>query len=72
MEYKRANEELKLTTLEESRLDAIEFFFLIQDHSHGLHHLLPPQRSFHYSLRQSEKYELPKCKTKKHKDSPIP
>ena len=73
MEYKRACEELKLATLEERRLGAITKFFLkIQDHSHRLHHLLPPQRSSHYSLRQSKKYELPKCKTKRHKDSPIP
>ena len=72
-EYKRACEELKLATLEERRLDAITKFFLkIQDHNHRLHHLLPPRRSSYYSLRHSYKYEPPKCKTKRHKDSPIP
>ena len=73
MEYERACEELKLATLEERRFDAITKLFLkMQDHNHRLHHLLPPRRSSYYSLRHSYEYEPPKCKTKRHKDSPIP
>ncbi len=48
-----------------------KLFFEMQIPSHRLHHLLQLERNF-TSTRNSKKYELPKCRTNRYKDSLSP
>ena len=72
-DYKLACEELKIETLERRReYNKAKLFKTIQNPEHRLQHLLPTRRSITHALRNNVKYELPKCKTNRHKNSFIP
>ena len=62
-----------LTTLHDRREQLIKDFFIkMQDPNHKLNKLLPSQKTCGYSTRSTKKFEMPKCKTKRFKNSFIP
>ncbi len=62
---------LNMSSLHERRNDMCRKLFLeMQSPSHKLHHLLPPERSS--ITRDSKRYALPKCRTKRYMQSLIP
>ena len=46
-----------------------KLFTAIKKENHKLHHLLPPKQYSRYNLRNKFAYPLPKCRTKRYKDS---
>ncbi len=76
MSYEEALEKSKLPTLESRRKEICEKLFLdIQQEDHRLNHLLPAMhdRAGHNTrISVSQKYPLPKWRTKRYKNSYIP
>ena len=62
-----------LPTLHQRREDMCQKLFVqIQNPSHKLHALLPAQRNNSIVTRTVRKYDLPKCRTDRYKNSFIP
>ena len=71
--YAEALQKANLVTLEQRRMNICKAFFKsIQHNDNILSHLLPKQRESHYSLRKKTKFDKPKCKTNRFKNSFIP
>ena len=71
--YKEGLVKSGLTTLHHRRDQLIkDFFKKMQDPNHKLNILLPRQKTNSYSTRGSKKFEMPKCKTNRFKNSLIP
>ena len=76
-DYDNARETLKLKLLSERRLELCKTLFIqMQKPEHKLHHLLPKERVIPSgpasSIRNFKKYEPPKWKTKRFKNSFVP
>ena len=73
LSYAEALAELNLNSLSDRRENMCkQLFEQMQKPDHKLNYLLPPKREEKYNLRNSKPYRLPKCKTKRYKDSFIP
>ena len=69
--YEDVLEETGLTTLAQRREDRCrQLFEKMENPTHKLHHLLPPVQ-IDNRLRNKNKYELPKVRTERNKNSPI-
>ena len=68
--YTEACLQLGLSNLETRHRKICEkLFTAIKKENHKLHHLLPPKQYSRYNLRNKFEYPLPKCRTKRYKDS---
>ena len=64
---------LEQSTLEQRRLNICESFFRkIQNPTDKIHDILPEQRQIKYNFRQSGKFKIAKCRTKRYKSSFLP
>ena len=73
LDYPEACEKLNIPSLASRRNEICRAFFnSMKNENHKLHDMLPQPRSSQYILRRSLTYPLPKCNTKRYKDSFIP
>ena len=71
--YAFSLKELKLTTLQERRLDLCKSFFKkIQNPDDKINHLLVCKEKSKYDLRKDVKYKIPRTRTNRYKNSFIP
>ena len=71
--YHKAFEYTQLENLSERRKDiCFKLFKDMENPSHRLHCLLPDIHENPYHLRNTRKYQLPKCKTNRYKNSFVP
>ena len=73
LSYQESLVHLEQSTLEQRRLNICESFFKkIQNPHDKIHDILPEQRQIKYSFRQTGKFEIAKCRTKRYKSSFLP
>ena len=71
--YTEALQKANIETLEDRRSKICKAFFQkIQNKDNVLNHLLPRERDLTLRLRKTNKYELPKCRTERYKNTFIP
>ena len=73
LSYTEALKTANIVTLQKRRLDICKRFFKdMLNTDHILHHLLPEERVARYSIRSQKKFEIPRCKTNRFKNTLIP
>ncbi|KAK2146578.1 hypothetical protein NP493_3631g00000 [Ridgeia piscesae] len=73
MRYNDAIATARIPTLADRR-EALcrSLFARMQQTNHKLHNLLPPPRTWNYSLCNARAYGVPRCKTNRFKNSFVP
>ena len=73
LSYADALKTANIVSLQQRRMDICERFFRnMQKPNNILAHLLPTRRQTRYNMRSQRKYEIPKCKTNRFKNTLIP
>lgn len=73
LSYEEALVTTNLPRLSARRMAMCQTMFRsMQDEGHRLHHLLPPAKDNKHTLRNLRKFEPPRCRTSRYKDSFVP